>query len=116
MITWNELPATVTTYLTAHRGHDVETAAAAFTADATVADDGRTYRGRDEIRGWLDRTSSEYTYTTTFTGATVNGAEVDVRQRLEGDFPGEVVDLRYRFTFAGAQIARLEITPAGDVT
>ncbi len=116
MITWDELPATVTTYLTAHDAHDVETAAATFTADATVADDGRTHRGRDEIRSWLERTSSEYTYTTTFTGATVQGTEVDVLQRLAGNFPGGVVELRYRFTLSGTQIARLEIAPPGDAT
>jgi len=110
-VPWDELPATVTAYLTAHRTHDVEAAVATFTSDATVTDEGRTHRGHDEIRAWLSRTSSEYTYTTTFIGATVNGADVDVRQRLEGNFPGGVADLHYRFTLHGDLIARLAIAP-----
>ena len=70
-VSWDELPATVTAYLTAHRTHDVEAVVATFTSDATVTDEGRTHRGHDEIRAWLGRTSSEYTYTTTFTGASL---------------------------------------------
>lgn len=43
---WNELPATITDYLTAHRTRDVATAIEAFTADAVVTDEGQSYRGR----------------------------------------------------------------------
>ena len=46
-MSWDELPATITTYLTAHRARDVATAITAFTADAVVTDEGHTYRGRD---------------------------------------------------------------------
>jgi hypothetical protein len=34
-----------------------------------------------------------------------------VTNHLEGDFPGGVVDLRYRFVLAGGLIAELEIAP-----
>jgi hypothetical protein len=34
-----------------------------------------------------------------------------VGTHLEGDFPGGAVDLSYRFTLRGGQIARLEIGP-----
>ena len=34
-----------------------------------------------------------------------------VRNRLEGNFPGGVVDLRYQFTLEGANISRLSIAP-----
>jgi hypothetical protein len=33
------------------------------------------------------------------------------RNRLEGNFPGNVVDLRYEFTLAGDRISALTIAP-----
>lgn len=36
---------------------------------------------------------------------------VDVLQRLEGDFPGGVAHLHYRFTLDGGMISRLVIEP-----
>jgi hypothetical protein len=110
--TWNGLPAVVTTYLTAHQTRDVATAIRKFTADAAVTDEGHTVHGRQDIGAWLDSAGSEYTFTTTFTGAIVPDPEhVDVLQRLEGNFPGGVVDLHYRFTLDGDLISRLVIEP-----
>jgi len=106
------LPAVITAYLAAHRARDVETALAVFTADAVVRDDGHTYRGTGEIRGWLDSAGAEYTFTTSLTGvSSTDAAHYDVRQRLEGDFPGGVVDLHYRFTLRGAAVSELVIEP-----
>ena len=108
-----DLPTTVQTYLAAHTARDTETALAAFTADAVVIDDGHTHRGTGEVRRWLQESSSEYTFTTELTGA----QRGDDRQwvavsHLEGDFPGGVVDLRYRFTLdADDRIAVLTIAP-----
>ncbi|CAA0134491.1 Uncharacterised protein [Mycolicibacterium vanbaalenii] len=110
--TWNTLPTAVTTYLTAHRSRDVTTALSAFTADAEVTDEGHTFRGSEAIGTWLGSAGSEYTFTTEFTGATTTDAtHVDVLQRLEGDFPGRVADLHYRFTLDGELISRLVIEP-----
>jgi hypothetical protein len=84
----------------------------AFTAEAAVTDEGRTVRGREAIGAWLNNAGSEYTFSTTFTGATVpDAAHVDVVQRLEGDFPGGVADLHYRFTLDGDRICDLVIAP-----
>ncbi len=106
------LPATITTYLTAHQGRDVETTLTVFTPDAVVRDDGHTYRGTDEIRDWLAGAGAEYTFTTELIGTTqVDAEHYDVRQRLEGDFPGGLVDLHYRFTLSGPAVSELVIEP-----
>ena len=108
-----ELPTTVQGHLTAHTARDTDTALAAYTADAVVTDDGHTYRGPVEIGRWLSRSSTEDTSTTELTGA----QRVDDRQWVvvshpEGDFPGGVVDLRYRSTLdADDRIAVLAIAP-----
>ena len=109
---WAELPAAITTYLPAHTEHDNRTALGAFAVDAVVTDEGRTYHGRDEIEGWLNKSAGEYTYTTEFAGATQDGGSGwDVVQHLEGAFPGGSVDLHYRFVLDGDLITRLVIEP-----
>lgn len=97
--------------MTALDSQEFDRALATLTPDAVVTDDGRTYTGTDEIGAWLKAAVTEYTYTATFTGASTTEAGVDVVQHLEGDFPGGVVDLNYRFTLDGALISRLVIEP-----
>jgi hypothetical protein len=108
----NELPEPIPTYLTAHRVRDADTAVLCFTADAVVVDDGSTHLGPDEIRDWLGRAASEYTYTTELVGARrLEDGRYEAVHHLEGDFPGGVVDLRFRFTLRDGRIARLVIEP-----
>lgn len=109
---WNALPESVRTYLTAHAAGDDAAALATFTADAVVTDEGHDHAGRDEINTWLTNSASEYTYTTEFTSATTSGdGTVHVVQHLEGNFPGGVADLHFRFTLVGVLISRLVIEP-----
>jgi limonene-1,2-epoxide hydrolase len=105
-----ELPELITSYLRAHNARDLDVAVRSYALDATVSDEGRTYRGPDEIRAWLSRSASEYTYTIEMTGAAKVGEErYDVIQHLEGDFPGGVVDLHFRFVLRDGTIVRLVI-------
>ncbi|MFF9490414.1 nuclear transport factor 2 family protein [Streptomyces sp. NPDC014676] len=108
-----DLPEVVRRYLRAHDVHDVPTVVATLAAEATVEDDGRTYTGSAAIKGWLEQTNSEYTYTTTLVGAERLGLDqYVVVQHLEGDFPGGEVDLRYRFVLdEDGHIGRLVIAP-----
>ncbi|SEH55847.1 hypothetical protein SAMN04489835_1411 [Mycolicibacterium rutilum] len=108
---WDALPDTIKTFMTALNTPEDGRAVAAFTADAVVTDEGRDYRGRDEIGAWLTASAGEYTYTSEFTGATTTDTTVDVKQHLEGNFSGGVADLHFRFTLDGASISRLVIEP-----
>jgi hypothetical protein len=107
-----DLPAVVQRYQHAHDHHDADEALATFTTDAVVNDDGHEYRGGVEIRDWLTRASTEFTYTRTL----VDAVEIDadtwlVTNHLEGNFPGGVVDLQYRFVVSEGLIRRLDIAP-----
>ncbi|MEU1600307.1 nuclear transport factor 2 family protein [Streptomyces sp. NPDC005708] len=107
-----DLPAVITRYLDAHQSHDTATALSTFTADAVVTDDGRTYEGTSAIESWLSPSSSEYTYTVTLTGAEhVDATHWTAGNHLEGDFPGDVVDLAYWFTLQDGLIEGLVIEP-----
>jgi ketosteroid isomerase-like protein len=108
---WEALPETVKTFMTALDAQEFDRALATLTPDAVVTDEGRDHTGTDEIKAWLETAVTEYTYTAEFTGASTTDAGVDVGQHLEGDFPGGVVDLKYRFTLDGAVISRLVIEP-----
>jgi hypothetical protein len=106
------LPQAVGEYQDAHDRDNVDAALATFAPAATVKDDGHEYHGLDEIRDWLARASTEFTYTRTLIGAEAVDANTWlVTNHLEGDFPGGVVDLRYRFVLAGGLISELEIAP-----
>jgi hypothetical protein len=107
-----ELPEIITSYLKAHQVRDLGAAMQSYEADATVTDEGRTYHGPAEIRAWLSRSASEYSYTIEMTGATKIGDDrYDVTHHLEGNFPGGTVDLHFRFTLRNGKITRLVIEP-----
>ena len=74
---------------------------AAFATDATVVDNEHSYTGHDEIHRWREAESSKYTYTVMATHVEkFDDTRYVVTNRLEGDFPGGVVDVIYRFTLA----------------
>jgi len=110
----HELPTTIRTYLAADAAGETEAAARTLAPDVVVTDQGHTYRGRDEVHDFLAAAGSEFTFTTTLVGA----ERVDddptrwvALQRLEGDFPGGVADLRYRFTLVDDLVTELHIAP-----
>lgn len=106
----DQLPVAIAKYLVAHEARDLDTAMAFYTPDATVTDEGHTYAGHDAIRAWLATSASEYTYTTTLTAAAaVDDRHYDAVHHLEGNFPGGVADLHFRFTKRGDRIERLVI-------
>lgn len=105
------LPSAVARYL---RGaiDDRPSTLDAFAPNARITDEGRDHEGIDAVRDWLNSAGSEYTYTTTYLGQRADRPDRWViRTRIEGDFPGGVADLRYRFTLDGDRIAELVIAP-----
>jgi hypothetical protein len=106
------LPEVISRYQAAHDRHDTAVALSAFAPDARVADDGREYSGADEIGHWLATAAREYTFTRTLLSAEPDGTDGwVVVNHLEGNFPGGVVDLRYRFVVIGDKISELVIAP-----
>lgn len=107
-----DLPTTIRDFLTAHVARDAPAAARAFAPAPVVEDEGRTYRGPEEVLEFLGKAGSQYTYTTELVGAErVDDARWIAVNRLEGDFPGGVAELRYRFTLVDDRIAELVIAP-----
>jgi hypothetical protein len=106
----SQLPATIRAYLTAHAAGEADVAARSFAPTAVVVDQGETFRGTEQVLGFLRSAGGGYTYTTELTGARrVDDAHWVALNRLEGDFPGGVADLDYRFTMADDLITELVI-------
>jgi len=106
------IPEVIQRYQQAHDRHDVDQALDAFAARAVVRDEDQEWSGTAAIRDWLIKTSTEYTFTRTLLGVEEGAAGTwEIRNRLEGNFPGGVVDLRYRFELAGDEIIGLTIAP-----
>ena len=107
-----QLPATIRAYLAAHAAGEADAALRTFAPTAVVVDQGETFRGTHEVLTFLRSAGGEFTYTTELIGAQrVDDAHWVAVNRLEGDFPGGVADLSYRFTLVDDLIAELVIAP-----
>jgi uncharacterized protein (TIGR02246 family) len=103
-------PEVVRRYVAAQATRDFDTLVELFSDDGVVVDEDKTWRGKAQIRAWREGVASVYQYTTELLGVESAGEGRHVaRIRLEGNFPGGVVELRYRFTVDGERITRLEI-------
>jgi uncharacterized protein (TIGR03086 family) len=106
------VPDVIRRYFAAQDRRETDAALSTFGLECRVFDDGREYVGRAAIRDWLAGASTQFTYTRTFLDA-AEAAPNDwlIRNRLEGNFPGGVVDLGYRFRLVDDLIVDLDIQP-----
>ena len=111
-VTPSQLPAIIRTFLVDHAARDADAAARAFAPTAVVRDQGETFRGATEVLAFLRHQGGEFTYTTELLGGRrIEETHWVAVNHLEGDFPGGVVDVIYRFTLANDLITKLEIAP-----
>lgn len=106
-----DLPDPIARYFAADKRGDPASLAACFTSDAIVIDEGNTYAGHEAIRQWMANASTQYNYTVEPFALTEQDGRMIVTSRLEGNFPGSPVDLRYLFVIDGDRISALEIVP-----
>jgi ketosteroid isomerase-like protein len=108
----NQLPEPISRYLVAHQARDLDAAVGYYTEDAVAVDEGHAYRGPKQIRDWLATAASEYTYTIELTGASrIDDDHYVAIHHLEGNFPGQVADLLFKFTLRDGRISQLTIEP-----
>jgi hypothetical protein len=91
------LPAAVGRYFAAEQAKDAAGVAACFAPGATVQDESATYPGVDAIRGWWEEAQRKYRYVVEVLDVSHDRGSVVAKTRLTGDFPGNVVELDYRF-------------------
>lgn len=104
-----DLPLPIGPYYAAKNRQDIDAMIELFASDAVVIDEGSERRGRDEIYGWMERTTKTLAVQSEITGARDVGGRTIVTAIVSGDFPASPVELAYAFTLADGLIARLEI-------
>ena|SRR5438477_12501532 len=104
-----KLPKPLAEYFAAANADDAERVAACFAEDAIVRDEGGEYHGRGAIRGWAEEVRRKYHFHADAIAVEEAADRTMVTAHLTGDFPGNPVDLRYRFKIAGPQIISLQI-------
>ncbi|MBX3201114.1 MAG: nuclear transport factor 2 family protein [Labilithrix sp.] len=105
-----ELPGPIAAYFRAVNAHDEDGMLAPFAEGAVVEDEGKSRRGRAEIRAWIEEVTASYRPACAILGVTGGAPGVMVEGSVSGTFPGSPVRLRYAFQLAGGQITRLKIS------
>ncbi|MDQ1725813.1 MAG: hypothetical protein QOG52_2841 [Frankiaceae bacterium] len=103
------VPPAISAWLAAHAMHDIDAESAQLTEDVIVVDNGHEFRGRAAARDWSDNVSKEFQYTATILSTDNHGDAVVATARVEGNFPGSPIDLRYQFLLTGGLISALTI-------
>lgn len=105
-----DLPQPIARYVEAANAQDAQRVAAAFLPNATVHDEGRVHRGRDDIAAWAGASAREY-------GATIAPRSIDqgagrctLRAEVSGNFPGSPAVLAFHFALQADAIEALEVT------
>jgi ketosteroid isomerase-like protein len=104
-----DLHRAIQTYFDADGRRDRDALTKAFCPDATVADESRTYEGREAIGAWWSETKAQYEAVLNPLEATRADDAIVVRTRVSGNFPGSPATLTFAFRVAGDRIKALEI-------
>lgn len=103
------MPPPVRLYFESEAHDDTLRVADCFAPDAVVTDEQRTHRGLQTIRTWKAESKAATKYRVTPVSAEADGHRIVVIGRVEGEFPGSPVMLRYAFDLEGDRISALEI-------
>ena len=106
-----KLPTPVADYVEAANARDPERVAAAFLTTATVHDEGKLRRGREEIAAWASETAVQYGFTIAPRSIDETDGRCTVHAEVSGNFPGSPATLAFHFALHGDAIASLEIKP-----
>jgi len=105
-----DLPQPIARYVDAANAQDAQRVAAVFLPHATVHDEGRVHKGREEIAAWAGNTAQQY-------GSTIAPRSIDqgserctLRAEVSGNFPGSPAMLAFHFALQADAIASLEVT------
>ena len=103
------LPAVIESYFEAANQFDAVAAAACFTSDARVCDNGREFIGTAAIERLMSE-SNEVQPQITVTSARVNGAIANIVGTIEGNFPESPVELEFEFQLQAGKISQLTVS------
>ena len=104
-----QLPAPVERYVQIANSGTVEATSECFAPDATVYDEGQTYKGVAAIKNWMAATKKKYGHTVAPLELAERGGQSVLKARLAGSFPGSPITVNFYFVLADGKIHALEI-------
>ena len=103
------LPRIIHEYVDASNAHDVKSILSCFSDDAFVHDEGKDFRGKKMIEGWVVKTIEKYKFQFKPLSFKSDDAKVVVNIEVSGTFPGSPVSPDYYFTIQDEKILSLAI-------
>jgi hypothetical protein len=104
-----QLPTPIERYVQIANSGTAEAAPECFAPDATVYDEGQTYKGAAAINDWMAATKKKYGHTITPLDLAERDGQSVLKARLAGNFPGSPITVNFSFVLAGGKIRSLEI-------
>lgn len=101
------LPKVITDLVKAQDNFDSIAYANCFTENAIVFDEGKTHKGKKEIKDWIEKANEEYQ--ATMKPLEYLETEQTLKAKVSGTFPGSPLVLTYRYEFKDELIQTLEI-------
>src|SRR5882724_2624329 len=104
-----KLPSIIADLLTAQEKYDSNAFSECFSNDAVVFDEGKTYRGKKEIRQWNEMTNAKYK--TKYEPLEISNSEDEIilTAKISGTFDGSPARIEYHFTIKEGKIISLRI-------
>jgi SnoaL-like domain len=104
-----KLPRIINDYVNTSNAHDVECILACFSDDAVVRDEGKEFRGKEMIEGWLVKAIEKYKFQFKPVSVKDDNTEVLVAVQVSGTFDGSPIILDYHFVIETNKILSLTI-------
>ncbi len=104
-----DLPTVIADLLAAQDKYDSKAFAETFSEDAIVQDEGKTYRGRTEIRQWNEMTNAKYKTKYEPLAVTTEGNKINLTANISGTFEGSPATIKYHFETKDGKIRSLQI-------
>jgi len=104
-----KLPSIIADLLTAQEKYDSNAFSECFSNDAVVFDEGKTYRGKKEVRQWNEMTNAKYK--TKYEPLEISNSEDEIilTAKISGTFDGSPARIKYHFTIKEGKIISLRI-------
>jgi ketosteroid isomerase-like protein len=104
-----KLPSIIADLLKAQDKYDSMAFSECFSDDAIVFDEGKTYRGKKEVRQWNEMTNAKYKTRYEPLEILDNGDRIILTAKISGTFPGSPAIIKYRLETKNGKIASLRI-------
>ncbi len=104
------LKKVITKLVEAQNSHDSQAYVECFSETAIVHDEGKTHRGKAEIKKWIEQTDNEYHTELKPLKYEETPAENLLTAKVSGNFPGSPAILQFHFRLENELICALRIT------